>query len=131
MTFIEQFTHNFLLDFTSRPPPYPFRVSRLITVDYLCCLVAFFIFYLYSTMDVDSIFQGLNYKWGSSLPGIAPRLLPSQRTLRGKQLICPQDNMIMVTLQIKRFEWCWNFHSSSAYSGQPKRCCLKMHQLNH
>lgn len=53
---MEQFTHNFLLDFTSHPPLHPFRVSQLITVDYLCCLVAFFIFYLYSTMDVDSTF---------------------------------------------------------------------------
>lgn len=129
MTFMEQFTHNFLLDFTSRPPPHSFRVSQLITVGYLCCLVAFFIFYLYSTMDVDSTFQNLNYKWGSSLPQIAPRLLPPQRTLGGKQLICPQNNMIMVTFQIKRFEWCWNFHSSQDYSRQPKRYRLKMHQL--
>lgn len=121
MTFMEQFTHNFLLDFASRPPPHPFRVSRLITVDYLCYLVALFIFYLYSTMDVDSIFQGLNYKWGSCLPRRAPRLLPLQRTIGGKQLICPQNNMIMVTFQNKRFEWCWNFHSSPDYSRQPRR----------
>lgn len=59
---MEQFTHNFLLDFTSRPPPHPFGVSRLITVDYLCCLVAILIFYLYGTKDVNSRFQDLNYK---------------------------------------------------------------------
>lgn len=112
MTFMEQFSPNFLLDFTSRPPPHPFRVSWLITVDYLCCLVAFFIFYLYSTMDVDRTFQDLNYKWGRSLAQIAPRLLPSQRTPGGKQSICPQNNVIMGTVQMKRFEWYWNFHTS-------------------
>lgn len=129
MTFMEQFTHNFLLNLSSRPPPHPFRVSRLITVDYLCCLVAFFI-YLCSTRDVDSTFQGLNYKWGSSLPHIAPRLLPSQRTPGRKWPVCPQNNAITVTVQIKRFEWYWNFHTSPDYSRQSKRCCLKMHQMN-
>lgn len=56
-----KFAQNFLLDFTSPPPPHP-SVSRLITVDYLCCLVAFFMFYLYGTKNVDSSFQDLNYK---------------------------------------------------------------------